>query len=219
VKPFYAVKCNPDARIIRLLADCGCNFDCASKGEIDLVRALGVDLGDRVIYANPCKLPTQMRYARAVGVKMTTFDTESELHKFKKNWPEAELVLRIRADDPNARCQLGNKFGAGPQDVLPLLRLAKELGLNVIGVSFHVGSGATNPAAFVAAIASARRVWDEALGLGFQMRLLDLGGGFSGFDDVAGATLLPVAAVINSALDEHFPGFAPVGPRRRLLGL
>jgi len=205
VQPFYAVKCNPDPRILHVLADMGSNFDCASKGEIDLVKALGVDLDERVIYANPCKLPTHLRYARAVGVKMTTFDTESELHKVKQYYPEAALVLRIRADDPNARCQLGNKFGAGPQDVLPLLRLAKELGLNVIGISFHVGSGATNPAAFAAAIASARRVWDEALGLGFQMRLLDLGGGFSGLDDVDGLALCPVASAINSALDKHFP--------------
>ena len=59
-----------------------------------------------------------------------------------------DIVLRIRADDPNARCQLGNKFGAELEDIMGLLETAKELCLNVVGISFHVGSGATNPDAF-----------------------------------------------------------------------
>ena len=37
VEPFYAVKCNPDPVIVKLLAALGCGFDCATKGEIDLV--------------------------------------------------------------------------------------------------------------------------------------------------------------------------------------
>jgi len=37
VEPFYAVKCNPDVAIVRLLASLGCSFDCATMGEIDLV--------------------------------------------------------------------------------------------------------------------------------------------------------------------------------------
>lgn len=37
VKPHYAVKCNPDEAILRLLSALGCNFDCATQGEIDLV--------------------------------------------------------------------------------------------------------------------------------------------------------------------------------------
>ena len=37
VDPFYAVKCNPTPEIVKLLASMGCGFDCATKGEIDLV--------------------------------------------------------------------------------------------------------------------------------------------------------------------------------------
>lgn len=61
VEPFYAVKCNPDPVIVRLLAALGCGFDCATKGEIDLVlNGLGEDLSfsalgltDKIVYANP----------------------------------------------------------------------------------------------------------------------------------------------------------------------
>jgi ornithine decarboxylase len=60
VEPFYAVKCNPDLAIVRLLATLGCGFDCASMSEIDLVlNKLGNQLnispqslaGDKLVYA------------------------------------------------------------------------------------------------------------------------------------------------------------------------
>jgi ornithine decarboxylase len=45
VEPFYAVKCNPDPVIVRLIATLGCGFDCASMSEIDFVlNGLGKEL-------------------------------------------------------------------------------------------------------------------------------------------------------------------------------
>jgi len=41
----------------------------------------------------------------------------------------------------------GNKYGAEPVDAFGLLVTAQALGLDVAGVCFHVGSGATNPQA------------------------------------------------------------------------
>ncbi|EEY17931.1 ornithine decarboxylase [Verticillium alfalfae VaMs.102] len=54
VKPFYAVKCNPDPRVIELLAALGTGFDCASKWEIDQILNMGL-APERIIYAQPCK--------------------------------------------------------------------------------------------------------------------------------------------------------------------
>jgi hypothetical protein len=34
---------------------------------------------------------------------MTTFDTESELHKVANEYPGIKLVLRVRCDDPEVR--------------------------------------------------------------------------------------------------------------------
>ena len=53
--------------------------------------------------------------------------------------PSADVLLRIRADDTSARCQLGNKYGCEPgEDAVAMLRAAREFRLNVTGVSFHV---------------------------------------------------------------------------------
>jgi len=87
-----------------------------------------------IIYANPCKQMSHIRYAASRGVKMMTFDNADELEKIKLAHPKAELILRILTDDSKSLCKLGLKFGA-PLDVAPsLLQKAKELELNVIGI-------------------------------------------------------------------------------------
>lgn len=72
------------------------------------VSSLGVS-PDRIVFANPCKRPRDLRCAADAGVELTTFDTEAELAKLGRFAPGARALLRIRADDPSARCQLGNK--------------------------------------------------------------------------------------------------------------
>ncbi|GMH41891.1 hypothetical protein BSKO_09801 [Bryopsis sp. KO-2023] len=203
VKPFYAVKCNPDAAMITLLSSLGSGFDCASEEEVQLLLSLGVS-PERIIFASACKRPRDIRAAKATGVNLTTFDTKSELQKLKRHYPECNLVLRIRADDPDARCPLGNKYGAEIEEVEGLLTLAKELEMGVIGISFHVGSGGTKAAAFTEAIRLARTCFDQALALGFNMQILDIGGGFSG-GQVPKTDLDGVPDAVNRALDIHFP--------------
>ena len=91
------------------------------------------------------------------------------------------LVIRIRSDDESAICQLGIKFGCDPVTEAPaLLKLAKQLELNVIGVSFHVGSGSRNPLAFCKALWACKSVFDVAERYGFSFKFLDIGGGFPG---------------------------------------
>ena len=99
VHPFYAVKCNTDPAMVSLLAALGAGFDCASEWEADTVLGLGVP-ADRIVFANACKRPCDIRFAAAKGLQLTTFDTESELHKLARWHPSTEALLRIRADDP-----------------------------------------------------------------------------------------------------------------------
>jgi ornithine decarboxylase len=157
VVPFYAIKCNPDPGMVRLLAALGAGFDCASLGEVQQVLDLGVS-PSRIIFAHPCKRPCDIRYAREHGVGLTTFDTESELVKIANFFPGFKCVLRIRADDPEARVPLGLKYGANPEEAPKLLATAQRLGLDVVGVSFHVGSACKNLAAYSSAIEKAREV-------------------------------------------------------------
>ncbi|KAI5102579.1 ornithine decarboxylase, partial [Silurus meridionalis] len=203
VKPFYAVKCNDSRVIVETLATLGTGFDCASKTEIQLVQSLGVE-PSRIIYANPCKQVSQIKYASAHGVQMMTFDSEVELMKVARSHDNAKLVLRIATDDSKAVCRLSVKFGATLKNSRLLLERAKELGLDIIGVSFHVGSGCTDPETYTQAIADARCVFDMGAELGYNMTLLDIGGGFPGSDD-SKLKFEEITAVINPSLDKYFP--------------
>lgn len=193
-----AVKCNPDPYVLRLLSALGTGFDCASHGEISQVLALGVD-PSRVIFANPCKATSFVRHAARAGVDMMTFDNQDELFKIARAHPGAKLVIRILTDDSKSLCRLGLKFGAPLVTVPPLLAKAKELGLNVIGVSFHVGSGCFDSNAFADAVMRARAVFDMGAEAGYRFSLLDVGGGFE--DGNFEAT----AQVLRDALVRYFP--------------
>lgn len=199
IQPFYAVKCNPDPYILRLLASLGAGFDCASNGEISQVLGVGGIDPARIIFANPCKAVSFIRSAGKAGVDTMTFDNADELYKIARAHSSAKLVVRILTDDSKSLCAFGIKFGAPLHTVPGLLGKARELGLNVVGVSFHVGSGCYDPSVYTDAIARARAVFDMGREAGYTFNLLDVGGGFED------ALFEQAAAVLTKAIDQYFP--------------
>lgn len=143
-----------------------------------MVLDLGVE-PERIIFANPCKQRSCIRFARRHGVTKMIFDNIEELRKVRREHPAAELLLRIEADDPSATIRLQEKFGASTADAFELLRFSQKLRLKVVGVSFHVGTGSTDFTIYRKAIEDAESVFKDARRLGIHMRLLDIGGGFS----------------------------------------
>ena len=205
VRPFYAVKSNPDPTIIKTLAILGAGFDCASKNEIKQVLEIVNNDSSRIIFANPAKSDSHLRYARNMDVDLMTFDNEFELLKIAHIHPAAQLVLRIKVDDSYSMCRFNSKFGADMEDVERLMKFAKMLELAVVGVSFRVGSGCTDVKAFDIAIARAREVFDIGSDNGYKLDLLDLGGGFPGTETATGLSFAAFAQQINLSLATYFP--------------
>lgn len=133
-----AVKCNPDGKLLQLLADMDVNFDCASIGEIEQVLDMGID-PSRIVFAHPCKAPSALDTAARRGIRWTTFDNFDELDKIWRISPELELLLRIYVQDKTAKVALGDKFGAPIEIARTLLQKARRLELKVVGVCFHIG--------------------------------------------------------------------------------
>jgi len=177
VKIYYAVKANPDANIIKTLAKLGSCFDVASDGEMLKLTALGI-APERMIYANPVKTAAGLEVARRTGVNKFTFDSAAEIPKMAKKVPGGTVLLRIRVDNANAHVDLNAKFGARPADALGLLKMARDQGLDVAGLCFHVGSQTTTPKPYVDAIRVCRDLFEQAKGLGMNLRVVDIGGGF-----------------------------------------
>lgn len=204
VEPHYAVKCNTDKMLLKLLAYLGSGFDCASKNEIQKVLDIGVS-PHRIIFANPCKQASNIKYAFKNGVETMTFDNANELYKIKECHPNAKVVLRIKTDDKAAICQFSIKFGADMESAYKLVKIAMDLELNLVGVSFHCGSGQMDPLSFSDAIANARRLFDYAReNYDCKMYLLDIGGGYPG-DSNGNELFNSISKEINKSLELLFP--------------
>jgi ornithine decarboxylase len=181
VKPCYAMKCNNDYMIVKTLKEFGCGFDCASMEEIRQALEVGVN-PKHIIFANPIKPISHLKYAYEKGVDHMTFDNADELVKIKAFHPNAKLVIRIRVDDSKSVCQFGAKFGVHDGMTRELIEKVEELEMNLVGVSFHVGSGCGDPNAYYEAIKKAREIFDEAEEFNMKLTLLDIGGGFTSVD-------------------------------------
>ena len=195
-----AVKCNPEPKILKLLARLGVGFDCASMTEIESVCKETRVHPSRILYAHPRKEHEQAMCAVDRGVQHMTCDSVQELEMATQHYPTAKLLIRILTNDSDSICPLSEKFGAGaPFDKTEkLLRFARSKNLNIVGVSFHVGSGGSKPESFLKAIKDSRDVFDLAKQFGYDCNILDIGGGFTHdlFEDQA--------EYVNIGLEKYF---------------
>jgi len=203
VQPFYAIKSCPDINIVRTLHMLGVNFDCASKGEIEMALSVGAKPNE-IIFANPAKGVDHLKAARERGVRLMTFDNLVELEKIIAHYPEAEVVLRIASNDAFSRLPFGFKFGASFAYAQELIHHCVRLKANLVGISFHVGSGALSSPGFIDTPHSAAKLFDLAKLLGNPLTLLDIGGGYPGDDD-GGIIFDHLARDIAPVIDQLFP--------------
>ncbi len=202
---FYAIKANPHPAILKTMIAMGSSFDVASDGEIRTLHEMGVD-GERLIYANPVKTTGGLQACRACGVSKMTFDSASEIEKIKAICPDATVLLRLRIDNSSAHVDLNKKFGAAREHALELMLKAKEAGLDMAGVAFHVGSQTVSADPYLHGLDIARELFEEAEEAGLKLRILDIGGGFPIPEPKVRFNLPEMLKQINARLDEDFPG-------------
>lgn len=181
IQPFFAVKSNPDNIIINMLAKLGCNFDCASKSELENALRI-VNNPDRIIFANPCKISSHLIFARENNIGKMTFDSIEELEKIYNIYPGAQIILRICVDDTNSKCKFNSKFGCPLYNISKIFERIKSLQMNLVGFSFHVGSGCSDPTSYYNAIKDCAITYKTSLDYGFAISIIDIGGGFPGVD-------------------------------------
>ena len=175
---FYALKPLPHPAVVAELRDLGGCFDVATSGEIKLVRSAGV-APERCVHTHPIKTDAEIRAALRFGIRNFVVDNPDELRKFRKHRTRAEVLLRLSFRDPTAVVDLSRKFGCEPAAVVPMLELARSLGVTVRGLSFHVGSQVAEPKKYVEAIGVCAELIEQVGASGLaNLDLLDIGGGF-----------------------------------------
>ena len=175
--PHYAVKANPDPRVVQLLAKEGAGFEIASTAELDLLISLGIE-PSKVHYSNPIKARQYIKYAAAKGVVWFAFDSLEELRKIHSVAPHAKLYLRIDTPNIGSDWPLSGKFGAKLREVDAIIDAAVELGADLCGVTFHVGSQCRSAENWRVAIDNAKRIFCNMRLKGLVPKLLNIGGGY-----------------------------------------
>ncbi|BCA27164.1 MULTISPECIES: type III PLP-dependent enzyme [Pseudomonadaceae] len=178
-KIYYAVKANPATEITELLREKGSNFDIASIYELDKVMKTGVG-PERISYGNTIKKARDIRYFYEKGVRLFATDSEADLRNIAKAAPGAKVYVRILTEgSTSADWPLSRKFGCNPDMALDLLILAKQLGLDPYGVSFHVGSQQRDIDVWDAAIAKVKVIFERLKEEdGITLKMINMGGGF-----------------------------------------
>jgi len=174
---FYAVKANPDIEVLRLLNILGIGFEIASEGELRMLASLGVE-PERIITSNPMKTFRFLEEAVDYGIRYFAYDSEAEVEKLMKYAPGSNVYVRLTVPNEGSEWPLSKKYGVELEDAVRLLVLAKEKGLNPVGITFHVGSQCNNVYNWNSAIEKARELWDLAETGGVKLTVLNIGGGY-----------------------------------------
>ncbi|HZW59667.1 MAG TPA: hypothetical protein VFE85_05180 [Woeseiaceae bacterium] len=193
----YALKANPDPRVLQQVINAGiADFDAASIEEMQQVHAL--DAAARLFFMAPVRFRGAVRRAYTEhGVRHYVIDHIDELRRITDELPTNDVVIFVRmaANNSDATYDLSEKFGAGQDDTLRLLREVADIGMEP-ALAFNVGSLVRRPAAYVTALENCARVIDAA---GCAVNMLDVGGGFP--SDYPGMRSAPLGEFFR-AIDE-----------------
>ena len=201
ITPHYAVKANPDMRVLQALKSEGCQFEIASIKELDLLLSIGVD-ASTIQYSNPVKPSSFIQYAAAKGVRWFVLDSEEELVKIHALVPDAKLYLRFDTSNIGSDWPLSGKFGVKPRDIDSILDVAVEIGADLCGLTFHVGSQCRNIENWNQAIETSKRIFQSMQAKGLKPELLNVGGGYP----VRLTKPIPSIEYIGSAIKDALDG-------------
>jgi len=175
VKLFYALKSLSHPALIKRLKSLGCNFDLATIGEVELVESLGVT-GDQCIHTHPIKKDKEIKRALAFGCNRFVVDNVEEMKKFIPYAGQVEMIIRVSFRSKQAVVDLSRKFGCALEELPQLVDMAQQNSIDVVGLSFHVGSQSLSPmtqANAIRASVAAIKVMNSV-----KWKFLDIGGSF-----------------------------------------
>jgi len=201
---YYAMKANADVNISQIVINQGGGLEIASNAELERALEAGAD-GQRIICSNPIKRVPFLQRMNEEDVYAVVADSTYELEKIARYMPNSRIYIRIAVDNTGAVLPLAGKFGVDGDVALDLCDMAHDLGLQPIGLSFHVGSQCLNPKSWISAIRACGQIWDAAAERGHHFHFLNIGGGFPAghYHNEAIPTIEAIGIAVNQAVEEY----------------
>ena len=205
----YAVKANPQREIIERLVELGSGFDAASRAEVELCLSLGAR-PENISFGNTVKKARDIEFAYHAGVTLFAADAEEELEKIAEFAPGAQIYIRLIVDASQADWPLSRKFGCGRDKTIEPLDMARDLGLDPVGLSFHVGSQTKQAEMWIETLDQVATTWAAAKEAGHELSLLNIGGGFPAYYGEAIQRPTAYAARVMELIEQRFGHVAHV---------
>lgn len=183
----FAVKANSSMAILHLLGRLGAGADIVSGGE--LFRALKAGIpADKIVYSGVGKTRQEISYALESDILMFNVESLDELHTIRDvamtMRKRAMISFRVNPDvDPKTHPYIStglkkNKFGLPVQKAIDAYRMAARMdGLEVVGISCHIGSQITETAPFIETAEKIKDIVKKLSEEGIQLKFIDMGGG------------------------------------------
>ncbi|MBI2847247.1 MAG: type III PLP-dependent enzyme [Chloroflexi bacterium] len=218
-KVFYALKANPDRRIVNLLHELGSGFEISSLSELNILLNMGVP-PEMIISSNTVKESSFIDKAGKCGVMHFAFDSTDEVEKLARFAPGSKVSIRLDVPNEGSEWPLGKKFGVGLEEALGLLLYARERGLSPHGVVFHVGSQCVNIDNWRVALEKSRVLWGLAEEKGLKLKLLNVGGGFPVRYTKDIPSIPDICRLVHETISRLFPADVEIfaEPGRALVG-
>jgi len=129
----------------------------------------------------------------------------------------------LAVDNQGSVLPLAGKFGVSGDEALALFDMAKEYGLEPIGLSFHVGSQCLRAQNWVNAIRACGAIWERAEACGHHFHFLDIGGGYPAghYHDATIPTIEGIGELTMEAISQYIPHANPMlilEPGRGMVG-
>lgn len=188
IKIYYAVKANPNVRLIRELGGLYDGVDIASKGE--LIRAIEAGIKPEAMsFAGPGKSIEELRLAIKCKIGTISVESERELEHIRELCCQLNAVanILIRVNPAFELAKSGMKMGGGAQQfgidserVPSLIKsLARDATIRFNGIHIFAGSQNLNAGAILEAFHSILRYAENlAAEIDGPLPIVNLGGGF-----------------------------------------
>lgn len=219
---YYAVKANPAPDVLRLLNRLGSNFDVASVYELRRLQELGIS-ADRMSCGNTIKKFEHIKEFYTAGIRLFVTDSEGDLRNIAMAAPGSKIMVRLMTEGAQtADWPLSRKFGCSPDLAGDLLILARKLGLQPWGLSFHVGSQQRDITAWDSALSKVSYLFTWLLeNEDLKLSCINMGGGFPATYRERTNPVQTYADEIKRYLEEDYGDVLPeiiIEPGRSLVG-
>jgi len=186
----FAVKSLANLQVLKLLADEGSGFDVVSGGELARVLAIGADCS-KVVYAGVGKTDREINEAIEAGIALFNVESEAEFENISRLAAAAgrqvRTALRLNPDvyDPKTHTYTATgrketKFGVDIERAAEFFRTyGKDPNARLDAIHLHIGSPIYSADPYLQAITKTLELMDRLAGEGFEVRSLDIGGGFA----------------------------------------